>query len=60
MSILSEDWRFSDYKSYLISTIVDMVNLSEPATADYKSYLISTIVDDCRKVDEANRTINPI
>ena len=60
MSILSEDWRFSDYKSYLISTIVDMVNLSEPATADYKSYLISTIVDSNSLIFVSYETINPI
>ena len=32
------------YKSYLISTIVDMTR-SPPSISGYKSYLISTIVD---------------
>ena len=34
-----------DYKSYLISTIVDSFKGIDCNSLDYKSYLISTIVD---------------
>ena len=39
------DKALADYKSYLISTIVDYIFLLAVCEDDYKSYLISTIVD---------------
>ena len=48
-----------DYKSYLISTIVDIVNYTANVI-DYKSYLISTIVDFIKATNIESLTINPI
>ena len=49
-----------DYKSYLISTIVDVLLVLIVLIGDYKSYLISTIVDTHTCVRNLMKTINPI